>query len=153
MKCCLGIYNFLEEVSSLSHSIVFLYLFSFFTYEGFLISPLLFSGTLHSVGCIFPLFFVFFFSQIFVRPAQTTTLLSWISFSHVLDLIPWIYLSLPLYYPKGDGLGHTWMGYWFALLSLSLNFAIRSWWSELQSAPGLVFADCIELYHLQLQGI
>ena len=26
---------------------------------------------------------------------------------------------------------------------LSLNFAIRSWWSEPQSAPGLVFTDCI----------
>ena len=31
------------------------------------------------------------------------------------------------------------------LFSLSLNLAIRSSWSELQSAPGLVFADCIEL--------
>ena len=28
-----------------------------------------------------------------------------------------------------------------AFFSLSLNFAIRSWWSEPQSAPGLVFAD------------
>ena len=28
--------------------------------------------------------------------------------------------------------------------NLSLNFAIRSWWSEPQSALGLVFADCIE---------
>ena len=31
--------------------------------------------------------------------------------------------------------------------------AIRSSWSEPQSAPGLVFADCIELLHLQLQII
>ena len=30
--------------------------------------------------------------------------------------------------------------------NLSLNLAIRSSWSEPQSAPGLVFADCIELY-------
>ena len=30
-------------------------------------------------------------------------------------------------------------------LNLSLNLAIRSSWSEPQSAPGLVFADCIEL--------
>ena len=36
--------------------------------------------------------------------------------------------------------------------NLSLNFAIRSWWSEPQSAPGLVFTDCIELLHLWLQG-
>ena len=37
--------------------------------------------------------------------------------------------------------------------NLSLSFAIRSSWSEPQSAPGLVFADCIELLHLQLQRI
>ena len=35
--------------------------------------------------------------------------------------------------------------------SLSLNFAIRGSRSEPQSAPGLVFADCIELLHLWLQ--
>ena len=35
--------------------------------------------------------------------------------------------------------------------NLSLNLAIRSSWSEPQSAPGLVFADCIELLHLWLQ--
>ena len=35
----LGISNFLEEISSLSHSIVFLYFFALSTEEGFLISP------------------------------------------------------------------------------------------------------------------
>ena len=35
--------------------------------------------------------------------------------------------------------------------SLSLNFAIRSSWSEPQSAPGLVFADCI--YSLAAKNI
>jgi len=38
MKCSLGISNFLEEISSLSHSIVFLYFFSVIAEEGFLIS-------------------------------------------------------------------------------------------------------------------
>ena len=33
--------------------------------------------------------------------------------------------------------------------NFSLHFAIRNWWSE----PGFVFADCIELLHLQLQRI
>ena len=37
--------------------------------------------------------------------------------------------------------------------NLSLNLAIRSSWSEPQSAPSLVFADCIELLHLWLQRI
>ena len=35
--------------------------------------------------------------------------------------------------------------------NLSLNLVIRSSWSEPQSAPGLVFVDCIELLHLLLQ--
>ena len=39
MKRSLGISNFLEEISSLSHSIVFLYFFPLITEEGFLISP------------------------------------------------------------------------------------------------------------------
>ena len=39
MKCSLGISNFLEEISSLSHSIVFLYFFALITEEGFLICP------------------------------------------------------------------------------------------------------------------
>ena len=38
MKCSLGISNFLEEIFSLSHSIVFLYFFALITEEGFLIS-------------------------------------------------------------------------------------------------------------------
>ena len=36
MKCSLGISNVLEEISSLSHSIVFLYFFALITVEGFL---------------------------------------------------------------------------------------------------------------------
>ena len=39
MKCSLGISNFLEEISSLSHSIVFFYFFALNTDAGFLISP------------------------------------------------------------------------------------------------------------------
>jgi len=38
MKCSLGISNFLEEISSLSHSIVSLYFFALITEEEFLIS-------------------------------------------------------------------------------------------------------------------
>ena len=39
ITCSLGISNFLEEISRLSHSIVFLYFFALITEEGFLISP------------------------------------------------------------------------------------------------------------------
>ena len=37
--------------------------------------------------------------------------------------------------------------------NLNLNLAIRGLWSEPQSAPGLVFVDCIALFHLWLQRI
>ena len=39
------------------------------------------------------------------------------------------------------------------IFSLNLNLAIRSSWSEPQSAPSLVFADSVELLHLWLQRI
>ena len=39
MKYSLGVSNFLEELSSLSHSVVFLYFIALITEEGFLISP------------------------------------------------------------------------------------------------------------------
>ena len=39
MKYSLGISNFLEEISSLSHSVVFLYFFALIAEGGFLISP------------------------------------------------------------------------------------------------------------------
>ena len=60
MKCSLGISSFLEEISSLSYSIVFLYFFALITEEHFL--SLLFFGTLHSNGYIFPFLLCFSFS-------------------------------------------------------------------------------------------
>ena len=39
MKCSLVISNFLEEISSLSYSVVFLYFFALIAEEGFFISP------------------------------------------------------------------------------------------------------------------
>ena len=38
-ECSLGISNFLEEISNLSHSVVFLYFFALITEKAFLISP------------------------------------------------------------------------------------------------------------------
>ena len=95
---------------------------------------LLFFGTLPSDGYIFPFLLylsLLFFSQLSVRPPQTTILPFCIFFSlgiilitasytmsrtsvhsssgTLSDLIPWIYLSLPLYNYKGFDLGYTWM--------------------------------------------
>ena len=39
MKCSLGISSFLEEISSLSHSVVFLYFFALIAEEVLLIFP------------------------------------------------------------------------------------------------------------------
>ena len=82
MKCSLDISNFLEVIFSLSQYIVFLYFIALFIEEGLLLS-LLFSGTLHSVGYIFPFlicFFLLFFPQSFVKPPQTTISPSCVSF-------------------------------------------------------------------------
>ena len=96
---------------------------------------LLFIGTLHSDGYIF-LFLLclllLFFSQLFIRPPQTTFCLfasffswRWL-WSHppvpcheppsivlqalcLSDLIPWICLSLPLFNCREFDLGPTWM--------------------------------------------
>ena len=182
MKCSLGIANFLKEISSLSHSIICLYFFAMITEEGFLISPcyslepciqmgvylsispLPFAFLLFSVICkacsdnhFFPFCIYFSWGWSWLLPPvqchePPSIVLQVLCLS---DLTPWIYLSLPLYNCKG---------FWFRsylnglvifpiFFNLSLNFAIRSSWSEPQSAPSLVFADCIELLHLWLQRI
>ena len=65
MKCSLGISNFLEEISRLSHSVVFLYFFALIAEEGFFaihwnsafrclylsFSPLLFASLLFTAIC------------------------------------------------------------------------------------------------------
>ena len=169
--------DFLEEIFSLSldNSIVFLYFFAWFIEEGLLISPY-YSLKFCIQSGIYIISFLLcfssvFFPQLFVQPPQTITLPSCISFSlwwfwslpvvqcHkplsivlqtlcLPDLIPWIYSSPPLHNDKGFDLGHTdGLVVFPTFFSLSLNFAIRSWWSESQSASGLVFVNCIELLH------
>ena len=73
MKCSLGVSNFLEEISRLSHAIVFLYFFALITEEGFLISPCYSLELCIQLGISFLFSFAFyFFSQLFVRPTQRT---------------------------------------------------------------------------------
>ena len=80
MKFSLGISNFLEELSSLSHSIVFLYFFALITEEGFLISPCYSVELCIPMAISFLYLYIFFFSQLFVKPPQTTILPFCISF-------------------------------------------------------------------------
>ena len=84
MTCSLGISNFLEVISSLSHSIVFLCFFAWFTEQGFLIFPCYSLELCIQMGISFLFscaFWLLFFSQLFVRPPQTAILLFCISFS------------------------------------------------------------------------
>ena len=95
---------------------------------------LLFFGTVHSGGYIFPFLFAFCFSS-FLSYLQSLLRQSFCLFAFLLlewfwslppvqcleppsivlqvlclsDLIPWICLSLPLYNGTGFDLGHTWM--------------------------------------------
>ena len=77
MKCSLGMSDFLEEISSLSHSVVFLYFFALIAEEGFLISPCYSLELCIQMGISFLFSFAFCFSsfQLFVRPPQTAILL------------------------------------------------------------------------------
>ena len=84
MKCSLGISDFLEDISSLSQAIVFLFLC--IVYVGrlffFLITPC-YSLKLwiqKDISFLFSHCSLLLFSQLFVRPPQTTILLFCISF-------------------------------------------------------------------------
>ena len=63
MKYSLGISNFLEEISSLSHSIVFLYFFELIIEEGFLISSVYSLDCCIQIGISFLFSFAFGFSS------------------------------------------------------------------------------------------
>ena len=107
----------------------------------------------NSNGYIFPFLLcisLFFFSQLFIRPPQTTILPFCISFSWgwswslppvqchdppsivlqalcLSDLIHWIYLSLPLFNHMGFDLGHTWMAYFLQFKPESCYKQLMIW--------------------------
>ena len=123
---CFGISNFLEEISSLYHSIVFLYFFALITEKGFLFSPcyswnsafkwvylsfspLPLASLLFSAICSassdnhFAFLHFFFFGMVLITASCTMSWASVHSSSGTLsDLIPWIYLSFPLYNCKTE---------------------------------------------------
>ena len=130
MKCSLGISNFLEEISSLSHSVVFLYFLPLIAEEGFPISPCsslelcIQMGKSYLFSFVFRFFFSaicksssdnnfpfvhFFFLGMALITASCTMSQTSIhsSLGTLSDLIPWIYLSLPLYNHEGFDLGHA----------------------------------------------
>ena len=166
MKCSLGISNFLEEIFSLSDSIVFLYFFALIIEEVFLISlcyslelsfqmgifaSLLFTAICNASSDNHFAFLHFFFMGMVLIPVSYTmsrtsvhsSLGSLSIRSSPLNLFltstVWSYLNGLVVYPT--------------FFNISLNLAIRSSLSEPQSATSHVFADCIKLLHLWLQRI
>ena len=131
MKCSLGISNFLEEISSLSHSVVFIYFFALIIEQCFLISP--YYSLELCIKCLYlsfsplpftSLLFLSCFQGILRQPFSLFgfTLLR-DGFDHCLlynvsnsihnssgtlsiRSKPLNYLSLPLYNYKGFDLGH-----------------------------------------------
>ena len=140
-KCSLGISNFLMR--SLVFPIFFCFLLFLCTDCSVRLSylSLLFFGTLHSNGCIFPFLLLlhifslsaickvssdnnfaflllFFLGKVLITASCTMLWTSVLISSGTLsDRIPRLYLSLQLYNHKGVDLGHTWMVEWFSLLS------------------------------------
>ena len=136
-----------------SHSIVCLYFFALITWRLSYLSVIFF-GTLHSDGYIFPFlllhftsllfsaickassdnhftFLHFFFLEMVLITASCTVLWTSIysSSGTLSDLISWIYLSILLYNYKGFDLGHSWMNglvVFPTFFNLNLNLAIRS---------------------------
>ena len=125
---------FLKRSLNLSHFIVFLYFFALITEEDFLISPCYFCNSafkwaylsfsplplaslLFSTICKassdkhFGFFAFLFLGMVWSPPpVQCYKPLSIVLQALCLsDLIPWIYLSFPLYNHKAFNLGHTWM--------------------------------------------
>ena len=142
MKRSLGISNFLEEISSLSHvlfssiSLHWSLRKSFFSLLAVLWHPAL--KWVYLSFSPLPIckassdnhftFLNFFFLGMALITASCT--MSWASVHSssgtLLDLIPWIYLSLPQYKCKAFDLGHTWMVLFSpTFFNLSLNEAER----------------------------
>ena len=178
MKYSLGISNFLEGISSLSHSIFFSILLHCSLKKSFLsllailwncafrwiylsFSPLPFTSLLFSAICKassgnhFALLHFFFLPWFWLLPLiQCYKPLSIVLQALYLYLIPWMYCHF--YYTIIKDLIYViseWPRIFPTFFNINLNFAIRSSWSEPQLASGLVFVDCIERLHLWLQRI
>ena len=96
MKCSLDTAGFLEEISSLSPSIVFLYFFSLFSQEGLISSRILCNSAFSWVYLyVSPLPFPSFLSLGICRPSQTTALPSCFSFS-----LGWLWSLPPIQHYK-----------------------------------------------------
>ena len=88
MKWSLGISNFLEEISNLSHSVLFLYFFALISEEDFLISPCCSLKLCIQMGISFLFSFAFHFSSFLILLLQRADRLK-ISHRKLTNLITW----------------------------------------------------------------
>ena len=102
MKYSLGISNFPEEISSLSHSVVFFYFFALIPEEGFLIS------SCYSLELCIQIEYLSFspllFASLLFTAICKASLHSHFAFLHFFSILSWarmlIYPSFSLIYPK-----------------------------------------------------
>ena len=106
---------------------------SAFTWVYLSFSPLPFASPLFSAICKassdnhFAFLHFFFLGMVLITASCTKSWTSVHSSSGTLsDLIPGIYLSLPVYDHKGFDLGHTWIVLFPNFFNLNLNLAIRN---------------------------
>ena len=111
MKCSLGISNFLEEISSLSLSVVFLCIFALIAKEGFLISPCYSLELRIQMGISFLFSFAFSFSFLFLCKALYDNHFAFLHFfflsmaskkssSHLTVAFPWMKVFFFLWTPS-----------------------------------------------------
>ena len=82
MKCSLGISNFLEEISSLSHSIIFPYFFALITEEGLSLLVILWNSAFKWIYLSFsPLFFTSLLFTVICKASSDSHFAFCISFS------------------------------------------------------------------------
>ena len=83
MEYSLGISDFLEDISSLSHSIVFTYFFALITEKDFLISPCYFLEPCIQMGISFLFSFPFCFSFYFTAICKASSDNHFCLFAHL----------------------------------------------------------------------
>ena len=99
MKYSLGISNFFEQISRLSHSIFFLYFFALISYNGFLISPC-YSWNSVLDGYIFPFSPLLFASLLFSAICKTSSDSNDIGIIQPHITWPWCHSSVTLIQQK-----------------------------------------------------
>ena len=176
MKCSLDFSSFLEEISSLPHSVVFLCIFALFIKKAFLsLLSVLWNSAFHWVylSRVF-LAFHFLLSSVICKVSSNNRF----AFLHFFFLgMVFITAFCTVLWTSINGSSGTLSTrsnlvtstmkscrIWFTsylnglvvfpiFFNLSFNFTIRSSWREAQSALDCIFADHTEFFHLQLKRI